>query len=113
MKKMSEYAMAYVGVSFKLVDSYYFPNLNENVNKSNYSKVRFDTVPVSGHPSLLSRATFFCLFFVFVFSGSIFWFINVFVPSLPQSKAINFALVLCLPFVMATCSVAMVTSFPA
>lgn len=67
MKKMSEYAMAYVGVSFKLVDSYYFPNLNENVNKSNYSKVIFETVPVSGNPSLLSRATFFCFFFVFFF----------------------------------------------
>ena len=66
MKKMSEYAMAYVGVSFKLVDSYYFPNLNENVNKSNYSKVIFETVPVSGHPSLQSRAT--CTFFF-----SFFW----------------------------------------
>ena len=28
MKKMSEFAMAYVGVSFKLVDTYFFPNLN-------------------------------------------------------------------------------------
>ena len=53
MKKMSEYAMAYVGVSFKSVDAHYFP-----LFKIKVIKVVFETALVSSHHSLQFRATF-------------------------------------------------------